>query len=192
MVWVLSIPLQSPWYPRFGLPVVLGGAEPRGDPPCPALPVWLCSILPCCVRGAVMISLPSWAVARLHHDTPFPWHQAPLPCSRPHHPPRFGEHRGAGLQRDAELQGIPREAPMGPAPSPGGGPVTHGQATAVPKPLPGEAEPTPCFPPSFRLSPPQLQALSPPSHPSFITEPAVTHVQPHPPPASCSSRRCWG
>lgn len=33
MVWVLSIPLQSPWYPRFGLPVVLGGAEPRGDPP---------------------------------------------------------------------------------------------------------------------------------------------------------------
>lgn len=150
-----------------------GGAEPRGDPPVP------CSVLPCHVRDAVVISFPSWAVARLCHDTPFPWHHGPsalLPAWI------------WGAQRDAKPRVSPERPPWDLPLSP----------VARPLPCPSHfqgklrAEPTPCFPPSFRLLPPQLQALSPPSHPSFITEPAVTHVQPHPPPASCSSRRCWG
>lgn len=46
MVWVLSIPLQSPWYPRSGLPVVLGGAA--GPPmPCSACLALLYSALLC-------------------------------------------------------------------------------------------------------------------------------------------------
>lgn len=144
-------------YPKPGSPVVLGDAEPRGDPtPCPALPTWLCSILPCPVRGTA--PLPSWAVARLCHDTPCPWHQGPsalLPAS----PPTWIW----GAQRDAEIQGVPREAPMGPCPWPRRWPChpwpghCHTQTTSrgsrahslLPPLLPAPSSPAPSPVPSF-------------------------------------------